>query len=192
MIRFGWIVVTIAAAVGLVVPVVASQIMSGGETQGVFQVDPGKKDITGLAPGVAERFSLRFVSVTVDQPTFWPNEDVHLKVAMPARPMEKIKATLGRKDAAPRDLGEFTLNDGGLLVETIMSGAKKPLEVGEYRVEVQTADGSFKGDATFAIVEGSLGAVSFAYEFQQLTNAQALEEARAGWFLGNAAGVGAR
>lgn len=192
MMRFRWVVVTIAAAVGLVLPVVASQISGGGETQGVFQVDTGKKDITGLAAGIAERFRLQFVSVTVDQPTFWPNEDVHLKVAMPARPMEKIKATLSRKDAAPRDLGEFTLNDGGLLVETIMSGAKKPLEVGEYRVEVQTADGSFKGDATFAIVEGSLGAVSFAYEFQQLTNAQALEEARAGWFLGNAAGVGAR
>ncbi|MBP7635385.1 hypothetical protein KBA41_14550 [Candidatus Ozemobacteraceae bacterium] len=192
MMRFGWIAVTIAAAIGLVLPVVASQIMNGGETQGVFQVDTGKKEISGLAPGVAERFSLQFVSVTVDQPTFWPNEDVHLKVAMPARPMEKIKAILSRKDAAPRDLGELTLNDGGLLIETIMSGAKKPLEVGEYRVEVQTADGSFKGDATFAVVEGSLGAVSFAYEFQQLTNAQALEEAKAGWFLGNAAGVGAR
>lgn len=192
MMRIEWVVSAIAAVIGLALPIAAEQISGGRETQGVFLVDQGKKDILGLAEGVAERFRLQFVSVTVDQPTFWPNEDVHLKVAMPARPMEKIKATLNRKDAAPRDLGEFSLNDGGLLIETIMSGSKKPLEVGEYRVEVQTADGSFKGDATFAVVEGSLGAVSFAYEFQQLTNAQALEEARAGWFLGNAAGVGAR
>lgn len=192
MMRIGWIVAALAVGIGLSLPLAAEQLGSGEETQGVFRVNTADKQILDLAPGLAERFRLQFVSVTVDQPTFWPNEDVHLKVAMPARPMEKVKATLNRKDAAPRDLGEFTLNDGGLLIETIMSGAKKPLEVGEYRVEVQTADGGFKGDATFAIVEGSLGAVSFAYEFQQLTNAQALEEARAGWFLGNAAGVGAR
>ncbi|HNW34124.1 MAG TPA: hypothetical protein PKM25_04280 [Candidatus Ozemobacteraceae bacterium] len=192
MVRIGWVVAALAAMIGLVLPVAAAQIGGDGENQGVLRADMGKKEILGLADGVAEKFRLQFVSVTVDQPTFWPNEDVHLKVAMPARPMEKIKATLSRKDAAPRDLGEFNLNDGGLLIETIMSGSKKPLEVGEYRVEVQTSDGSFKGDATFAVVEGSLGAVSFAYEFQQLTNAQALEEARAGWFLGNAAGVGAR
>jgi len=192
MMRIGWAVTTLAAVTGLALSVAAAQIGGGEESQGILRVDTGKKEILGLAVGVAERFRLQFVSVTVDQPTFWPNEDVHLKIAMPARPMEKIKATLSRKDAAPRDLGEFSLNDGGLLIETIMSGSKKPLEVGEYRVEVQTADGSFKGDATFAVVEGSLGAVSFAYEFQQLTNAQALEEARAGWFLGNAAGVGAR
>lgn len=193
MTRFGWVAGAVAVVLGLaVLPVVAAREAPAGETQGVFQVDIGKKQILELAPGVADRFRLQFVSVTVDQPTFWPNEDVHLKVAMPARPMEKIKVTLGRKDAAPRDLGEFSLNDGGLLIETIMSGANKPLEVGEYRVEVETADGGFKGDATFAVIEGTLGAVSFAYEFQQLTNAQALEEARAGWFLGNAAGVGAR
>ncbi|RCK79301.1 MAG: hypothetical protein OZSIB_0172 [Candidatus Ozemobacter sibiricus] len=173
-------------------PLWAAPGQTGGETQGIFQVDPEKSEILDLAPGLADRFRLQFVSVTVDQPTFWPNEDVHLKVAMPARPMDKIKVTLARKNAAPRDLGEFRLNDGGLLLETIMSGAKKPLEVGEYRVEVKTADGAFKGDATFAVIEGSLGAVSFAYEFQQLTSPQALEEARAGWFLGNAAGVGAR
>lgn len=159
----------------------------------IFEYDGEKKEITGISAVLKDFLKMKFVALTVDQPTYWPNEDVFLKVVMPLSPSAKVKITLRKKDAAPRELGSFSLNDGGVLVEKIMNGAKEKLQVGEYTAVVATGDDKkIEESVTFSVVEGSLGAVSFAYEFEQLTNAAALEEVKGGWFLGNAEGAGKR
>jgi len=171
----------------------------------LFEYDTEKKEIIKMAEVYKDFLRLKFVAVTVDQPTYWPNEDVFLKIVMPLEPSAKIRITLRKKDAAPRELGEFKLNDGGVLVEKIMSGEKEKLQVGEYTAVVAIddnedrnvkktggTDGKIEESVTFSVVEGSLGAVSFAHEFTQLTNAAALEEVKGGWFLGNAEGAGKR
>ncbi len=158
----------------------------------MFKYDSQKKEVLSVSEKVKDYMKMKFVSITMDQPVYWPNEDVNLKILMPVNPSAEIKITLQKKDATPKDLGTFKLNDGGVLVEKILSGEKNKIEVGEYRVSVTTADKKIEESSTFSVVEGHLGAVSFAYEFEQLTTAEALKEVKGGWFLGNAEGVGKR
>jgi len=158
----------------------------------IFKYDSEKKEVLAVSEKVKDYMKMKFVSVTMDQPVYWPNEDVNLKILMPVNPSAEIKIALQKKDATPKDLGTFKLNDGGVLVEKILSGEKKKIEAGEYRVTVTTADKKIEESSTFSVVEGHLGAVSFAYEFEQLTTAGALKEVKGGWFLGNAEGVGKR
>ena len=158
----------------------------------IFTLDKEKNEIISLSKNVNDYFKLKFISVTTDQSIYWLNEEVFLKILIPTNPSQEIKITLQKKDSTPRDLGKFTLNDGGILVQKILSGKEKKLEPGEYRVDVETTDKKLQSYTSFTIVEGALGAVSFAHDFQELTNPKALEEVKGGWFLGNAAGVGMR
>ncbi|MBI5549374.1 MAG: hypothetical protein HY901_36270 [Deltaproteobacteria bacterium] len=156
-----------------------------------FQVDVTNKKIAGTAPYVPTTLQLNLVSVSVDQPQFWPNEAVHLKVVMPGRPGAKITGSLQKRDANKQDL-KGVLDAQGLAVLTVMDGAQKKLEVGEYRIDVRSEDGKASGSATFAVVEGTLGAVSLAHDFKQVTSVEELEKASGAWFMGNAAGAGKR
>lgn len=157
-----------------------------------FAVDLDKKEITGLTKTVRETLKFKFYSVTTDQPIYWPSEDVFLKVLLPASPDRDVEITLTRKDSAPRKIGKFKLNAGGMLVETILSGQKKKLEPGEYRVDMKTADGKLSGFTTFTVVEGALGSLSFGHDFEQVTDPKKLEKLNGAWFMGNASGVGNR
>jgi hypothetical protein len=156
-----------------------------------FEVDVGARRVKGPAPHVPGTLQLNLVSVTVDQPQYWPNEKVHLKVVMPGRPGAKFTAALKKRDANQADQ-KGALDGQGVAVLVVMDGEQKKLEVGEYRVDVRTDDGKASGVATFGVVEGTLGAVSLAYDFKQVTSAEELEKAKGAWFMGNAAGAGMR
>jgi hypothetical protein len=158
----------------------------------IFKVDRVKKVIAGLSDNVKNMLKLKFISVTTDQPVYWPDEDVFLKVLLPVNPDEEISVNLQKKDSTPRDIGKFNVNKGGILVLRILSGHEKKLEAGEYRVDVETKDKKLKEYTSFTVVEGALGAVSFAYDFKELTSPAQFQNTNGGWFLGNAAGAGMR
>lgn len=158
----------------------------------LFNVNLKDKKVEAPSKSIRDNLRFKFISVTTDQPVYWPNEDVFLKALFPASPSKEIQISLQKKDASPRNLGKFKLNSAGMLVETVMSGKTKKLEPGEYSVNVKTADGKLTGSAAFSVVEGALGALSFAYEFEQITDAKNLGKVKGGWFFGNAEGVGKR
>jgi len=167
----------------------------GGETvirTEIFKFNPKNKKIEYSSEKVLEFLNLNFISVTADQPEYWPNEDVSVKIMMPAAPAREVKITLQKKDSIAKVLGNFKLDDGGLLVQKIMSGKETRLEPGEYTVTAERTDKKIQEFTTFSVVAGSLSAVSFAYEFKQMTSFDALRDARGGWFLGNAGGSGMR
>ena len=158
----------------------------------IFKVDLKNKQIISPAKDVKNYLSLQYLSVTTDQPIYWPDEDVFLKIAFPLYPKEEIMINLQKKDAAPNDIGKFDLNEAGLLVKKIFSGKEKRIEAGEYKVEVRIPKKKVQSVTTFSVVEGSLGAVSFGYDFEQITDSKKLNEVKGCWFLGNASGIGMR
>ncbi len=158
----------------------------------LFEYDNQKKEVISLLDGAKNYFKIKFVSLTMDQPVYWPDEDVNLKAVFPFCAGREVSLKVQKKGASPVDAGKFKLNEAGILVHKIMSGKQKKLEAGEYSVSAETDDKKIYEYSTFSVVEGHLGAVSFAYEFQQLTNAEALREINGGWFLGNAGGIGNR
>ena len=166
---------------------------SGPETRmsRFFEVDTTHHQVKGTAPQVAGTLQLNLVSVAVDQPQYWPNEKVHLEILMPGRPGAKLTATLQKRDANRVEI-KGVLDGQGAGVLDLMNGEQKKLELGEYRVDVKTEDGRAAGSTTFSVVEGTLGALSLAYEFKQVTSAEALEGSRGAWFMGNAGGAGKR
>jgi hypothetical protein len=158
----------------------------------LFKINQETHEIISLKEDIVSSLTMKFISVTTDQPLYWPNEEVFLKVVCPIRPSSKVNVSLQKKDSTPHELGPFSLNEAGILVETILSGKEKKLEAGEYRVEVHSADGTLDAYTSFAVVEGALGAVSFAYDFKEVTSPEELNEVQGAWFLGNAAGAGLR
>ncbi|MEW5852023.1 MAG: hypothetical protein AB2A00_24760 [Myxococcota bacterium] len=156
-----------------------------------FDVDVQNRRVLGPAAHVPDALRLMLVSVTTDQPQYWPHEKVFLKIMMPGRGGAKVLATWRKRDANTRDT-TVNLDESGVAVLTLLDGAQRPLEAGEYRVDVRTEDGGGRGEATFSVVEGSLGALSLAHEFKQVTQPQDLEREEGAWFLGNAAGAGMR
>lgn len=159
-----------------------------------FMVDLAKKKIVSSADRTQQAFALKLVSVSTDQPQYWPNEKVFLKVIAPGHASEKIAGTWSRRDAASHTF-TLALDDSGVGVLAILEGDKAKLELGEYRVELSSGSSEKSaslGSATFAVVEGALGALSFAYEFKRVTSIAELEKAKGGWFLGNAEGAGKR
>ncbi|MBI5479592.1 MAG: hypothetical protein HY906_12080 [Deltaproteobacteria bacterium] len=162
-----------------------------GRDSRLFRIDTAKKKILGPASHVPNYLGLRLVSVSMDQPQYWRNEKVRVKVMMPGRPGTKITVAWNKRDGTPRTSGPHELDAHGVAVVEIMDGGKQRLELGEYRVEVRV-DKSVQGSSTFAVVEGSLGAVSLAYEFKRCTSLDELEKVKAGWFLGNVGGAGKR
>ena len=157
----------------------------------LFRVDTAGKKILGPAKNVPSWLGLRFASVAMDQPQYWPDETVRVKIAMPGRPKAHVVIAWQKRDATPTTL-ERDLDEAGVAVVELLDGKKKKLELGEYRVTVTTADKALGDDATFSVVEGSLGAVSLAFEFKKVTSTDALEKEKGAWFLGNAARPGMR
>ena len=156
-----------------------------------FKVNITKKQIQGMTPQVAAALKLDLVGVAMDQPQYWPNEKVRVKLLFPGRPGAKVKGTVQKRDATSTDFAA-TLDAQGLAVVELLDGTKGRLQLGEYRVTARTEDGKAQGDSTFTVVDGTLGAVSFAHEFQQVTNPADLEKLDGAWFLGNASGAGKR
>ena len=167
-----------------------SHSYSGGFMQtGLFKVDEAKKQIVSIEPN---HLKLNLVSVTTDQPIYWPNEDVFLKIVMPLNANDEVQITVQKKDATPIVTTTKKLNEAGILVLPVLSGKEKKLEVGQYRVDVRTSDNSLKGFATFSVVEGALGALSFAYDFEEVSDPKKLGQAKGAWFVGNPGGMGKR
>lgn len=158
----------------------------------IFKFNPKIKKIEYSSENVLDFLNLKFISVTTDQPEYWPNEDVFLKILMPMAPSREVKITFRKKDSISRELGIFKLDGGGILVQKIMSGTKTKLEPGEYTVIVERTDKNVQDFTTFTVIEGSLSSVSFAYEFKQMTDFNALKDVCGGWFLGNPGGAGVR
>ncbi len=158
----------------------------------VFHINLVKREIKSVSKNFKDHLKFKFHSVTTDQPIYWPDEDVFVKIVMPARPGGAVDMTVQKKDSAPDKPEKVTLNPAGIAVESIMSGKVRKMEPGEYRVDVKTADGTISDFATFTVVEGVLGALSFGYEFQQVTSAEDLEKNKGAWFMGNASGMGKR
>jgi len=155
-----------------------------------FKVDVKNRRVLGPTDQVPGALRLTFFSVTTDQPQYWPQEMVRLKVLLPTRPGTEFKATLQKRDAAAREL-VGKVDDGGVAVLELMDGSKSRLELGEYRVDVRVVDGP-SAHTTFSVVEGTLGAVSLAHDFKQVTSIEALEQSNGAWFLGNPSGAGKR
>ena len=158
----------------------------------IFKFNPKIKKIEYSSDKVLDFLNMKFISVTTDQPEYWPDEDVYLKIIMPMAPSREVKITFQKKDSISKELGKFKLDDGGILVQKIMSGTESRLEPGEYTVIVERTDKNIQDFTTFSVIEGSLSSVSFAYEFKQMTDFDALKDVRGGWFLGNAGGAGMR
>ena len=158
----------------------------------IFKIDNDKKEVISLIDNIKNYLKFKFVSVTTDQPMYWPNEDVFLKVLMPAEGSQKLSISIQKKDSTPVIIDNLSLNEGGILVHKILSGKDKKIEAGEYRIDVTTADKKLQSYTSFSVVEGSLGAVSFGYDFEEITDPKKLNESKGGWFLGNAGGVGSR
>jgi len=158
----------------------------------LFRVNARRTKILGPATHLPKALGLRLVSVTTDQPQYWPNEKVRVKILMPGLPKHPVEITWQKRDATPHTLPPVLLDAYGVAVVEILDGTTRRLELGEYRVDVGSKDKSLKSSATFSVVEGALGALSLAYEFKRCTSFEELGQVKAGWFLGNIAGSGKR
>ncbi|MDW8280915.1 MAG: hypothetical protein RMK29_04330 [Myxococcales bacterium] len=179
------------AAVGLGSVFAARKTSGGIRESRFFRVDLDARKPLGPSDRVAAALHLDLISITTDQPQYWPREKVYLKVLSLGRPGAALLAKVARRDGIGREV-KAALDSQGVAVVELLDGEKQPLELGEYRVDVQVADGKLRGSATFAVVEGALGALSFAHEFKKVTRAEELDRLPGGWFLGNAAGAGKR
>lgn len=155
-----------------------------------FKIDKHQK-VLGPAGHLTPELLLQLVSVTVDQPQFWPDEIVRVRVLMPGRASQKVSISWNKRDATPQKL-TAELDEAGLAVVQLADGKQDRMQLGEYRVDVTSADTKAKGSSTFAVVEGTLGTVSLAYDFERVTSTEALDKVKAGWFMGNASGAGQR
>lgn len=182
---------TAVAAISLALVTTSFAISAGdGRDTRVFHLN-GRGGIEGPASHLAPWLKLNLASATVDQPEYWPEERVALRVLMPGRGGQALTCTVQKRDATPKTI-PVTLDADGVAVVAILDGANAKLELGEYRADVATADGKTKASSTFSVVEGQLGSMSFAREWREVTKAADLDRLPAGWFLGNASGAGSR
>lgn len=156
-----------------------------------FRVDVGHKKVVGTGDYIAPALRLDLASLSTDQPQYWPNEKVYVKVMALLRGGQTLEGTWQKRDAATHPL-TVKLNADGVAVVEIMDGAKQKLELGEYRVDLKSSDKKSSLSTTFAVVDGALGAISFAHEWKRVTTIDALEASPGGWFLGNPGGAGKR
>ena len=157
----------------------------------LFRIDKTGK-VVGAASHVPPALALHLVSVTPDQPQFWPDEKLRVRVIMPGRGGQPLVVKWFKRDATATEVPEIALDAQGLAVIELADGKSARHQLGEYRVEVKTADGKATGHTTFAVVEGTLGAVSLAYAFDRVTSTDQLERVKGGWYLGSAGGAGSR
>jgi hypothetical protein len=162
-----------------------------GRDHRLFRTSPDSKRLLGAASHLGSWLQLGLTSATVDQPQYWPDEAVHLRLLFPGRGGQKLTCSVQKRDAIPHDV-QIELDADGVAVTTLLDGGQSKLELGEYRVDIRSADGKAKAFATFAVVEGQLGALSFAHEWRQVTDAAALPSTPGAWFFGNASGAGQR
>ncbi len=155
-----------------------------------FRLDAQQR-VLGPASHLPGMMALQLVSATMDQPQYWPDEKVRLRVVAPGWPSQKLLVQWNKRDANPVKT-HAQLDDGGLAVLELANGKADRLQLGEYRVEVKSADGKLSTATTFAVVEGTLGEVSLALPFQRVTSTEELDKVKAGWFMGNASGAGQR
>jgi hypothetical protein len=179
----------VVAALALALVTLPLAAGDGRDTR-VFHLN-ARGAIEGPASHLAPWLRLNLASATVDQPEYWPEESVRLRVLMPGRGAQALTCTVQKRDATPKAI-PVTLDADGVAVVTLLEGSSARLELGEYRVDVATADGKAKASATFSVVEGQLGSMSFAREWREVTKAADLDRLPAGWFLGNASGAGSR
>lgn len=186
-------------ATGLVLLLSCTVLLSGrdGHTDApdlrdsrYFKLDKQHR-VLGPAGHLPPVLALQLISVTMDQPQYWPDEVLRLRVVAPGRPSQKLAVQWSKRDATPHK-ASVELDEGGLAVLELANGKIERLELGEYRVEVRSDDGKLSSAATFAVVEGTLGEVSLAYPFQRVTSTEELDKAKGGWYLGNASGAGQR
>ncbi len=156
-----------------------------------WKVDVQQKYVKSTADYIQPALRLDLSSLATDQPQYWPHEKVYLKVMALSRGGQTLTGTWQKRDAATNKL-ELKLNADGVAVLTILDGEKKRLELGEYRVDLQSSDKKTTISTTFAVVDGALGAVSFAHEWKRVTTVAELEKSWGAWFLGNANGAGSR
>src|SRR5579883_3234083 len=93
-----------------------------------FAVDLELKRITGPAADVTRFLKLSLASVTMDQPQYWPNEKVRLKILMPGRPHTPVHISWQKQGATSQEINDRKLDDSGVLVVELMDGAKQALE----------------------------------------------------------------
>lgn len=155
-----------------------------------FRLDK-RQHVLGPSSHLPPLMVLQLLSVTMDQPQYWPDEKVRLRLVAPGRPGQKLAVQWAKRDATPVKL-TVQLNDSGLAVAELADGKLDRLQLGEYRVEVKSDDGKLQGASTFAVVEGTLGEVSLAFPFERVTSTDQLDRVKAGWFMGNASGAGQR
>ncbi len=151
-----------------------------------FKVNMDSHKVVGPSDRVAAALRLDLTSVTTDQPQYWPNEKVHLRILSLGRAGAAFSGKLTKRDSQARDI-TGKLDGQGVAVVQVLDGEQAPLELGEYRLDVEVAGGKGKNTASFAVVEGTLGAVSFAHEFRKVTKSDELDQVPGGWYLGNSA-----
>lgn len=181
---------TLAVAVGGFAKAVKKKPVGIRESK-FFKVDMDHSKVVGPIDRVKAALSLDLTSVTTDQPQYWPNEKVYLKVMALGRPSAEVSGKLAKRDGVSQDV-KGKLDENGVLVVEVLDGTTKRLELGEYRLDVAVQGGKGKGQATFSVVEGTLGSLSFAHEWKKVTKADELDRINGAWFLGNAAGAGKR
>ncbi len=162
-----------------------------GRDSRLFRLNKDGSAISGPALHLPPLLGLQLLSATTDQPQYWPEESVSLRLLCPAHPKDTLQITWQKRDAAPQKQ-TVTLDEGGVAAVVLQDGATTPLELGEYRADIVTSDGQWKASATWSVVQGVLSPVSLAYPFVQVTSIAELDQAKAGWFLGNAGGAGSR
>ena len=73
----------------------------------LFKINQEIHEIISLKENIVSSLTLKFISVTTDQPLYWPNEEVFLKVVCPFRPSSEVNISLQKKDSTPHVLGPF-------------------------------------------------------------------------------------
>ncbi len=171
--------------------VAAPQIKELVRNSKFFKVEVKQKHINGTTDYVTPALRLDLSSLATDQPQYWPNEKVHVKVMALQRGGQTLEGTWQKRDAGAHKF-DVKVNADGIAVIEIMDGGKAKLELGEYRVDLKSTDKKTNLSTTFTIVDGALGAVSFAHEWKRVTTIGDLENSKGGWFLGNPGGAGQR
>ncbi|NLJ38305.1 MAG: hypothetical protein GX432_06040, partial [Candidatus Atribacteria bacterium] len=52
----------------------------------LFKINPETHEIISLKENIVSSLTIKFISVTTDQPLYWPHEEVFLKIVCPIRP----------------------------------------------------------------------------------------------------------
>src|SRR5690242_12599096 len=107
----------------------ANETQSAKQQRGIkdsrfFKVDLDKRTVVEAAAQVEPALRLELISATTDQPQYWPNERVYLKVLALGAGPAKVVAKLQKRDAQAKTV-ELTLDKEGVAVSEVMNGEQK-------------------------------------------------------------------